>query len=135
MADPQIIDLSSGAERYTFPVTMTERTGRNINNIPVVVGVSQSQTVGPDSGDYVTPDILTFSQITVKQFRQLGGYVDPSLGLPDTQLLWQFTVQVLIPTTLSPAFTPGEQTTYYLWVKATDGQQVIPALGYKLILQ
>lgn len=135
MSDPQEILLSSGAARFTFPCTMTQRTGKNVQNIPCLAGLSQSQDMAPADDVLFTPDILTYPTTTVQAYRAQGGYVDPALGLSLTSILFQVRMQFLIgPGASQTPWVAPEVGSWFVWMKPTDDPEVIPVMCYKVII-
>lgn len=96
----QTIDLTAGAVEMTLPRTITETSGEDISNDPVVVSLGS----WTEPGAWVTPDRLTRGTTEVGDVLQH----------------W-VVVQLLIGGTLKPQV--GD---YWLWTKITDDPEVVP---------
>lgn len=92
----QVIDLSDGAEEYTFPVTITETTGKDISADSIVVALGTATSAG---GTWFAPDVLTRPTVSTA------------------------VVQVLIGGSSGRVPAAGN---YFLWWKVTDTPEIVP---------
>lgn len=132
--DPQAINLSSGEARFTFPCTLTRKNGLSVAGATVKAGLSQSQTQIA-SGALFTPDTVLFPITTVAQYRALGGYIDPALGLQNNASLFQIQASFLIGfgASQTPWVAPAVGS-YYVWVEVALGQEIITQMSHKLVI-
>ena len=92
----QTFDLTDGATEYTFPVTITETTGKDISGDSIVVSFGTAN----QAGTWFTPDVLTRPTVS------------------------SAVVQVLVGAgTPNGALSAGS---YFLWWKVTDTPEVVP---------
>lgn len=132
--DPQAINLSSGEARYTYPCVITRKNGLTVAGATVKAGFSASQAQIA-AGSLLTPDTVLFPVTTVAQYRALGGYVDPALGLQNNAQLFQISVSFLIGAGASqaPWIAPAAGS-YYVWVEVALGQEIITQMSHKLVI-
>lgn len=131
----QVIDLTDGAQEYTWPLTLTEKTGKNISadSVQIAVGTLRNST---SVQTWVTPDIVTESTITAKEFMlanpSVSGVIVPTGQDPATFLLYQVSAQIMIGalTGQHPALTPTAGD-YYASLRLTDSSEVVPRRGPK----
>lgn len=136
--DTQVIDLSAGAQEYTWPETLTEKTGKNISadTVQIAVGTLRDAT---SVQTWVTPDIVTESTITAKEFMlqnpSVSGVLVPLGQDPASFLLYQVTAQIMIGalTGNHPALTP-DPGDYYPTLRITDATEIVPRRGPKFTI-
>lgn len=133
-SDPQTINLTSGAVRYTLPAFMTEISGKDVTGAACTAGLSTSEKLAPASGQMLVPPILTYPTISALAYRRLGGFVPRSI--PDNTILHQIMMRLLIGGSgLHPTVNgDGTPTSYFLWMRPTDTPEVVPVMMLKLIL-
>lgn len=133
--ETQVIDLSAGANEYTWPTTLTELTGKNISGDAVVMAVG-SQNSATSVQAWVTPDLVTESTISAKEFMlanpSVRGIQVPDGVDPASFTLYQVTAQLMIGalTVNHPAISP-DPGDYYPYIEATDASEVVPRRGQK----
>lgn len=137
MNTPQVIDLTDGAVEYTWPLTLTELSGKNISGDTVQMAIG-SQSVATAIQTWCTPDVVTESTITAKEFilqnPGVPGVEVPEGVDPATLTLYQVTAQLLIgaSTTNHPSIAPTTGTTIYPYIQITDTPEIVPRRGQQI---
>lgn len=100
----QTIRVTSGAAEYTWPVTITEATGKDISGDVVRVSLA------PSPGGYTAA----------------GTWVPPSVDAAQANHATR-VVQLLVDSTTAAGV-------YWLWVKVTDSPEQVPRRALKVIV-
>lgn len=117
---------SAAAVEYTWPTVITELSGENITADAVVMCLGSFTT----PGTFVAPDVKTTGTTTVGEFVADGCACGcATIDLPDSTVLYQVTVKLLIGASLSPA-----AGNYWVWTKLTDTPESVPRVGAKITI-
>lgn len=135
----QVIDLAAGAAEYTWPMTLTELTGKNISTDTVKMAVG-SQNVANSIQDWVTPDVVVESTITAKEFMiqnpNVPGVEVPAGTDPALFTLYQVTAQLMIgAVTVNHASISPDPGDYYPSIRAVDTSETVPRRGQKFTVR
>lgn len=84
MSNTQYIDLTNGAVEYTWPLTISETTGKNIAADVIVLSLGTESTPGTWRSPDVDPAQTDHSQRVVQMLVGGTGFV----GLAGTYFLW-----------------------------------------------